>query len=126
MYWRCLGGGHLLQVESSPQGVVWGLSYDSTVWVYTGGWGGAHHKPEASSQHQDSIQRMTDQKYFYIYENQRWNPVTGFSSSGLPTDRHMWSDRSGLVSASKESVRLPGGGWAWSGDWIVDHNTPGT
>ena len=45
--------------------------------------------------------------------------------SGLPTDRHMWSDRSGLHSASKESVRLPGGGWQWSGDWIVDHHTPG-
>ena len=87
MYWRSLGGGHLLQVEAGGGGVVWGVSYDGTAWVYTGGWGGGHHKPEATSQHQDSIQKMGDQKYFYIYENQRWNPLSGFSSSGLPTDR---------------------------------------
>merc|ERR1719410_3110399 len=121
MYWRSLGGGHLLQVEASPHGVVWGVSYDSSAWVYTGGWGGAHHKPAHSSRVED----MTDLKYFYIYENQRWNPLSGFSSSGLPTDRYMWSDRSGLHSCSKESVRLPGGGWAWCGDWVVDHHTPG-
>ena len=39
MYWRSLGGGHLLMVESCPQGVVMGLGYDSRCWVYTGGWG---------------------------------------------------------------------------------------
>ena len=22
-------------------------------------------------------------------------------------------------------MRLPGGGWAWCGDWVVDHHTPG-
>ena len=37
----------------------------------------------------------------------------------------MWSDKSGLYSCTKESVRLPGGGWQWVGDWIVDHHTPG-
>ena len=121
MYWRSLGGGHLLVVETCPQGVVMGLGYDSRCWVYTGGWGGAHHKPASSH----SVNPMTDTKYYYIYENQRWNPLTGFSSSGLPTDRYMWSDKSGLHSASKESVRLPGGGWQWTGDWVVDHHTPG-
>jgi len=123
MYWRTLGGGHLLQVESCPLGVVWGLGYDSSPWVYTGGWGGATFKGPGTSQ--GNIHPMHDQKYFYIYENQRWNPLTGFSSSGLPTDRHMWSDKSGAHPASKEGVRLPGGGWAWTGDWVVDHHTPG-
>ena len=121
MYWRSLGGGHLLQVESCAQGVVMGLGYDSRCWVYTGGWGGAHHKHAASH----LVNTMTDTKYYYIYENQRWNPLSGFSGTGLPTDRHMWSDRTGLHSTSKESVRLPWGGWQWSGDWVVDHHTPG-
>ena len=30
---------------------------------------------------------MEDARYFYVYENQRWNPLTGFTSHGLPTDR---------------------------------------
>ena len=123
MYWRSLGGGHFLQVETCPLGVVWGLGYDSTPWVYTGGWGGATFKGQGTSQ--GNVHPMHDQKYFYIYENQRWNPLTGFTSSGLPTDRHMWSDKSGAHPATKEGVRLPGGGWAWTGDWVVDHHTPG-
>ena len=123
MYWRSLGGGHLLQVEAGPSGVVWGLSYDGTAWVYTGGWGGAHFKGTASSHL--GIGPMQDRKYFYIYENQRWNPLTGFSVHGLPTDRYMWSDKSGKYSATKESIKLPSAAWAWSGDWTVDYHTPG-
>ena len=120
MFWRSLGGGHLLQVESCPGGVVWGLGYDSTAWTYTGGWGGGGQKASSSS----NVHEMRDSKYFYIYENQRWNPLTGFSTTGLPTDRPMWSDRSGRHAASKEGVRLPGEGWTWSGDWCVDYHTP--
>ena len=56
-------------------------------WVYTGGWGGAHYKPSHSSTAPGSIRPMSDMKYFYIYENQRWNQLSGFSISGLPTDR---------------------------------------
>ncbi|CAG0904367.1 unnamed protein product [Darwinula stevensoni] len=39
MYWRQIGG-HLLKVETSPAGVVWGLGYDGTCWAYTRGYGG--------------------------------------------------------------------------------------
>ena len=49
MYWRTLGGGHLLCVETCSAGVTWGLGYDGKPWVYTGGWGGAHFKGVASS-----------------------------------------------------------------------------
>ena len=35
--------------------------------------------------------------------------------------RPMWSDKTGRHGGSKESVRLPGEGWAWAGDWLVDH-----
>ena len=48
-------------MEASPHGVVWGVSYDSSAWVYTGGWGGAHHKPAHSSRVED----MADLKYIY-------------------------------------------------------------
>lgn len=39
MYWRIIGG-YLRRVESCHSGVVWGISHDHRVWVYTGGWGG--------------------------------------------------------------------------------------
>ena len=85
MYWRALGGGHLLQVESCSAGVTWALGYDSTPWVYTSGWGGSHFKGIDTCKH--GINAMEDTKYYYVYENQRWNPLTGFNAHGLPTDR---------------------------------------
>lgn len=39
MYWRMIGG-YLRRVETCENGVVWGISQDHRVWVYTGGWGG--------------------------------------------------------------------------------------
>lgn len=33
-------GGHLRRVESCDSGVTWGIGYDKTAWVYSGGWGG--------------------------------------------------------------------------------------
>lgn len=38
-FWRQMGG-HLRVVEASSWGVVWGIGYDGTAWVYTGGYGG--------------------------------------------------------------------------------------
>lgn len=43
MFWRQIGG-HLKKVETCSVGVTWGIGYDSTAWVYTGGWGGAFLK----------------------------------------------------------------------------------
>ncbi len=87
MYWRALGGGHFLHVETSSAGVTWALGYDNTAWVYTGGWGGAHLGGTGSSKF--GIGPVEDSKYFYVYENQRWNPLTGFTTHGLPTDRYV-------------------------------------
>ena len=86
---------------------------------------------------------MEDARYFYVYENQRWNPLTGFTSHGLPTDRYKrfwlvkleriniilkfisfnriltihfrysWSDRSGRLSLTKDMVKLPSIHWQW-------------
>jgi len=38
-FWRQVGG-HLRVIESNSLGVVWGIGYDHTAWVHTGGYGG--------------------------------------------------------------------------------------
>jgi len=43
MFWRQMGG-HLRKVETCSAGVTWGIGYDNTAWVYTGGWGGSFLK----------------------------------------------------------------------------------
>jgi tectonin beta-propeller repeat-containing protein 1 len=63
------------------------VGYDFTPYVYTGGWGGSHFKGVETSKH--GIHAMEDTKYYYVYENQRWNPLTGFNAHGLPTDRYV-------------------------------------
>jgi hypothetical protein len=45
MFWRQMGG-HLRKVETCSAGVTWGVGYDNTAWVYTGGWGGSFLKGE--------------------------------------------------------------------------------
>lgn len=80
--WRQLGG-HLRRVESCRAGVTWAVGYDRTAWVYTGGWGGGF----AGNLDSHHVHPMTDSQDYRVYENQRWNPVTGYTSAGLPTDR---------------------------------------
>ncbi|XP_045397278.1 tectonin beta-propeller repeat-containing protein 1 isoform X4 [Lemur catta] len=122
MFWRQMGG-HLRVVEANSQGVVWGLGYDHTAWVYTGGYGGGCFQGLASST--SNIYTQSDVKSVYIYENQRWNPVTGYTSRGLPTDRYMWSDATGLQECTKASTKPPSLQWTWVSDWSVDFSVPG-
>uniref|UniRef100_A0A673UPR8 Tectonin beta-propeller repeat-containing protein 1 n=1 Tax=Suricata suricatta TaxID=37032 RepID=A0A673UPR8_SURSU len=122
MFWRQMGG-HLRVVEANGQGVVWGIGYDHTAWVYTGGYGGGCFQGLASST--SNIYTQSDVKCVYIYENQRWNPVTGYSSRGLPTDRYMWSDASGLQECTKAGTKPPSLQWTWVSDWAVDFSVPG-
>uniref|UniRef100_H9G635 Tectonin beta-propeller repeat-containing protein 1 n=1 Tax=Anolis carolinensis TaxID=28377 RepID=H9G635_ANOCA len=122
MFWRQVGG-HLRLVESSSRGVTWGLGYDHTAWVYTGGGpGGSSSGLSSSGEHAHT---QTDVKCVYIYENQRWNPVSGYSSRGLPTDRYMWSDASGLQERTKDHTKPPSPQWAWASDWFVDFGISG-
>uniref|UniRef100_G3TQG2 Tectonin beta-propeller repeat-containing protein 1 n=1 Tax=Loxodonta africana TaxID=9785 RepID=G3TQG2_LOXAF len=122
MFWRQMGG-HLRVVEASSRGVVWGLGYDHTAWVYTGGYGGGCFQGLASST--SNIYTQSDVKCVYVYENQRWNPVTGYTSRGLPTDRYMWSDASGLQERTKASTKPPSPQWTWVSDWYVDFSAAG-
>ena len=41
------------------------------------------------------------------------------------SDRHAWSDESGIIERPKESVRLPSAHWEWDGDWMIDDNLRG-
>uniref|UniRef100_G1TQ08 Tectonin beta-propeller repeat-containing protein 1 n=1 Tax=Oryctolagus cuniculus TaxID=9986 RepID=G1TQ08_RABIT len=122
MFWRQMGG-HLRLVEANSQGVVWGIGYDHTAWVYTGGYGGGCFQGLASST--SNIYTQSDVKSVHIYENQRWNPVTGYTSRGLPTDRYMWSDASGLQECTKANTKLPSPQWTWVSDWAVDFSIAG-
>ncbi|XP_055626940.1 tectonin beta-propeller repeat-containing protein [Toxorhynchites rutilus septentrionalis] len=122
VFWRQIGG-HLRRVQSCKAGIVWGIGYDNTAWVYTGSWGGAFLKGlETGTQ---SINTMTDTHNYPIYENQRWNPLSGFSTTGLPTDRHTWSDITGKHKRSKEHTKLLSMHWQWVSDWLVDFHVPG-
>uniref|UniRef100_A0A672KVJ6 Tectonin beta-propeller repeat-containing protein 1 n=1 Tax=Sinocyclocheilus grahami TaxID=75366 RepID=A0A672KVJ6_SINGR len=122
MFWRQVGG-HLRIIESNSLGVVWGIGYDHTAWVHTGGYGGGFFQGLASST--DNIYTQTDVKSVYIYENQRWNPVTGYTNRGLPTDRYMWSDASGLKECTKNNTKPPSPNWTWVSDWTIDYAVPG-
>lgn len=122
VFWRQMGG-HLKRVETCTAGVTWGIGYDSTVWYYTGGWGGAFLKGLESNN--TGINTMSDTHNYYIYENQRWNPLSGYTSTGLPTDRHSWSDITGKHKRSKEHTKLLSMHWQWVSDWLVDFHTPG-
>lgn len=122
IFWRQIGG-HIRRVRTCQAGVTWGISCDNTAWVYTGGWGGQFLKGlEAST---GKIHPMTDTHNYYIYENQRWNPLSGYTSTGLPTDRHMWSDVTGKHKRSKEHTKLLSMHWQWVSDWLVDFHAPG-
>uniref|UniRef100_T1J1H8 PCI domain-containing protein n=1 Tax=Strigamia maritima TaxID=126957 RepID=T1J1H8_STRMM len=122
IFWRQLGG-HLRTVETNWCGVTWGISYDNVPYVYTGGWGGSFFQGLASSSF--GIHSMSDVRQLYIYENQRWNPLTGFSTRRLPTDRYVWSDASGKHECTKENTRLPSMHWQWEVDWTIDYHVPG-
>lgn len=120
LYWRQLGG-HLRRVVSCTAGVTWGVGYDHTGWVYNGGWGGGFFGTLDSN----NVNSMTDTQDYRVYENQRWNPVTGYTSAGLPTDRYMWSDATGKQKRTRDQVKLLSMHWQWISDWMIDFHVPG-
>ncbi|CAG0914642.1 unnamed protein product [Notodromas monacha] len=120
MRWRQMGGS-LLKVECCPAGIAWGIGWDYGAWVYSGGFGGGPWE----SLYSEKTKPQSDTRCFYVYENQRWNPVTGYNSTLLPTDRPQWSDYSGRIAVSKSSMKPPSGKWQWTGEWQIDFTTPG-
>ncbi|KAF3853366.1 hypothetical protein F7725_014054 [Dissostichus mawsoni] len=76
--WSITCKGDIFVSEPSP---MWGIGYDHTAWVHTGGYGGGFFQGLGSST--DNIYTQSDSKSVYIYENQRWNPVTGYTNRCL-------------------------------------------
>ncbi|XP_031727989.1 tectonin beta-propeller repeat-containing protein 1 isoform X2 [Anarrhichthys ocellatus] len=119
MFWRQVPG-HLRCVESNSLGLVWGVGWDGTAWVYSGHNGQQPTPGDAVQMHQ-----QTDVRSVHVYENQRWNPMTGYTDKGLPTDRPMWSDESGLKECTKGNTHPPSPQWSWVSEWAVDYSVPG-
>ena len=116
-------GGHFRHVEANSTGVAWAIGQDGSCWIHTGCHGGGFFKGIfGGSAH--GIHPVTDESYVYVYENQRWNPVNGFSSRGLPTDRPPFSDVSGLIAYNKENMPLPNRHWTWTSEWLIDYHPP--
>ncbi|XP_038067772.1 tectonin beta-propeller repeat-containing protein 1-like isoform X2 [Patiria miniata] len=120
MFWRQIGG-HMAVIEACPAGVVWGLGMDSTLWVYTGGYGGGIFKGVHSG-----VGTQTDHKHVCIYENQRWNPILGFTDRPYPINETGWTDEAGKMECSKEAVNPPTRHWQWITEWRVDFTVPGS
>jgi len=95
--------------------MFWAIGFDSKVWVYTLG------VKKNGRTESDLYNTVTDDREFYIYENQRWNPLTGFGAHGLPTDRSPWSDETGRIPLEKDSIKLPSNTWTWVADWEIDY-----
>ena len=55
-----------------------------------------------------------------FYENERWNPIEGFCSNLLPTDRPHFSNMDGTAERSRETVHLPTMAWMWDDDWHIE------
>ena len=70
---------------SAASNVVWAIGGDHQVYVYVYGLEVAIRVKEC------------------VYENQRWNPVNGFSDQLLPTDRPQWSSVCGLKETTRQA-----------------------
>lgn len=118
MYWQQIGG-HLHIIESCPAGVVWGIGMDNAAWIYTGGYGGGIFKGIFSST--SGIFEQTDTKKMYLFENQRWSPISGFSHKHA-----MWMTDTGKTEESKDSVTPPSAQWQWTSEWQIDFSVSGS
>ncbi|KAI1285473.1 Tectonin beta-propeller repeat-containing protein 1 [Halotydeus destructor] len=121
-FFRHVGDGHFSAVETCTAGVTWAIA-DGKLYSYTNGSGGGIYQSISGAS--SNTYPVECARTFKVYENQRWNPITGFAARGLPTDRPMWSDKSGKTELQKDDVRLPSSSWQWTSDWLIDYTTSG-
>lgn len=60
-----------------------------------------------------------------VYENERWNPISGFTSKLLPTDRFHFSSVDGTANREIDKIRCPSMAWQWEGDWEMEMTLDG-
>jgi hypothetical protein len=56
---------------------------------------------------------------FFLFP-QRWNPIEGFVSRLLPSDRYEWSNKDGTQNRTLENIRLPSFAWEWESSWQME------
>ncbi|XP_037079474.1 tectonin beta-propeller repeat-containing protein-like [Pollicipes pollicipes] len=93
---------------SASQNSIWAIGSDQQVYVYVYGL-------------ENPIRVKVD-----TYENQRWNPIDGFCSKLLATDRPHYSSKDGTECREFNGICLPSLGWQWEGPWVVDGTLDGT
>ncbi|UYV80598.1 TECPR1, partial [Cordylochernes scorpioides] len=128
-----------------PPSTLWGVTRRGKVFQL--GTRGCQWKP---LRHQQGVKRLAtvhdlawavgSDHHIYIYipirdipirckevtfENQRWNPMEGFSGRLLPTDRPQFSSEHGLENLPKSKFQLPSSSWQWETEWAIEDNLEG-
>ncbi|XP_070581282.1 tectonin beta-propeller repeat-containing protein 1-like isoform X2 [Ptychodera flava] len=108
-YWEELKGQQLeMKRVSAVQRCAWGLGCDHQIYVYV-------HSTDVPIRLQVNT-----------FENQRWNPVDGFTAKKLLFhDRWAWSNEDGTKQCPRSIFKLPSENWSWESDWCVDENIRG-
>lgn len=114
LYFLHLGGGSFKAIEFTSTGIVWSISQNGTPYIHNNLIGGSVYKHLLSN---NNLNFITDTITYTTYENQRYVPFAGFQSRLLPTDRHLWSDESGLIELNKEDIKLPSSEYKWLNQW---------
>ncbi|XP_054159863.1 tectonin beta-propeller repeat-containing protein 1-like [Oppia nitens] len=118
IFYYLLSGGHFKSVCVCLD-ICWAISYENVLWIHNRGTGGGIYQTVTGAN--NNCNQMTDTMSYICYENQRWNPLTGFAAKGLPTDRYMWSDETGRYELLKDSMKLLSKHWQWISEWSIDY-----
>uniref|UniRef100_A0A671R3A9 Tectonin beta-propeller repeat containing 1a n=1 Tax=Sinocyclocheilus anshuiensis TaxID=1608454 RepID=A0A671R3A9_9TELE len=106
--WEHCRDAHLeFKRVTAVQQCCWSIACDHNIYLYV-------HASDVLVRYQEET-----------FENQRWNPVDGFSDRLLPSDRWQWSDVTGLKHQPLGDFQLPSENWEWEADWYVDENFGG-
>ncbi|KAG7244375.1 hypothetical protein INR49_002744 [Caranx melampygus] len=122
MFWRQVGG-HLRVVECNSVGIVWGIGFDHTAWVYTGGYGGGFFQGLASST--DNIYTQTD-----VRASTSMRTRGGTLSQATPTEVYLLIATCGVMhqdymsAQNKYQTSLTSVDMGVS-DWAIDYSVSG-
>ena len=83
--WISTSKGFIVHSSSS------GLGHDNKAYVYIGGTALGNQAGSATSN--KGVNLMVDTRKIYTYENQRWNPLSGFSDIGAVAAETSWYSR---------------------------------
>lgn len=106
--WKLAGNGHFHQVSTDGDSIVWTVGVDGIAWFYD----------------EEKTNVQLDKSVSIVWENQRWNPISGYSSRRLLLDPPSWMDERGR-NCGKNDVKLPSSKCVWTNDWTIDMQPEG-